>query len=65
MGEGVFVGGGIVVVLVSAERIHSLGARVSSGWSASGIVALVSTVAFLPAAEAESFFDTSCSLCGG
>ena len=44
---------------------NGLGARISSSWDASGIVALVSTVALLPAAEAESFFDTSCSLRGG
>ena len=38
-----------------------LGTRISSGWSASDIVTFVGTVAFLPAAEAKSFLDASCS----
>ena len=46
------------------SRTYSLGARISSSWSTSGIVALVGAVALLPAAEAESFFDASRSLCG-
>ena len=50
------------MVLVLAERICSLGARVSSGWSVSVVIALVGTVAFLSAAEAKSFLDTSSSL---
>ena len=33
--------------------------RVSSGWSASGVVAFVGAVALFPAAEAKSFLDTS------
>ena len=36
--------------------------RVSSGWSVSVVIALVDTVAFLSAAEAKSFLDTSSSL---
>ena len=36
-----------------------LGARVGSGRGIPGVVTLVSTVAFLPAAEAKPFFDTS------
>ena len=38
---------------------NGLGARVRSGWGISGVVAFVGTVALLPAAEAESFLDTS------
>ena len=45
-------------------RAYSLGTRISSSWSASGIVALVGAMAFLPAAEAESFLDASRSLRG-
>ena len=41
-----------------------LGARVSSGWSASGVVTFVGTVALLPAAEAKSFLDASRSFRG-
>ena len=36
-----------------------LGTQVSSGWSASGVVTFVGTVALLPAAEAKSFLDAS------
>ena len=36
-----------------------LGARVGSGRDIPGVVAFVGTVAFLPAAEAKSFFDAS------
>ena len=43
----------------------SLGMRISSNWSTSGVVALVSVVAFLPAVEAESFLDASHSFHGG
>ena len=46
-------------------RAYSLRARVSSGWSVSDVVALVGTVAFLPATEAESFLDAPSSLRGG
>ena len=44
---------------------NGLGARVRSGWDTSGIIAFVGAVAFLPAAEAKSFFDTSRSFCRG
>ena len=45
--------------------MYSLGARVSSSWSASGIVTLVGAMTLFPAMETESFFDTSRSFCGG
>ena len=44
---------------------NGLGAWVSSGWSASGIVTLVGTVTLLPATEAKSFLDAPRSLSRG
>ena len=53
------LGGGSLSRGFGFSGANVLWARVGSGRGVPGVVTLVSTVAFLPTAEAKSFFDTS------